>query len=332
MPFEATLTNPIPEGEIATHGSFGPWVKRDPGATPLAGKYTFNNANLNTIKGIGGILTSEGTFSGQLDQIEVKGTTKTPDFSIDVGGTPGPLDTTFHAVVDGTNGNTYLKQVDARLHDTAISAAGAIESHPGVKGRTITLDVKITDGRIQDVLRLAVKAKKPVMLGELALQTTLKIPPGKTPVSDRLELDGRFLLENAHFTDAEVQEQIAMLSRRAQGKKPDEPIGRIDSDMRGRFTLKNGFMRFTPFAFDVPGANVQINGGYGLRSEQIDFTGTLAMDASISKAMGGGIKGFFLKPFDPLFRKKGKGAIVPITISGPREKPKFGVQWGKVFK
>jgi len=64
----------------------------------------------------------------------------------------------------------------------------------------------------------------------------------------------------------------------------------------------------------------------------VDFTGTLGMDATVSKAMGGGIKGFLLKPFDPLFRKKGKGALIPITIKGSREQPKFGVKWGKVFK
>jgi hypothetical protein len=332
MPFEATLTNPIPKGEIATTGTFGPWSKREPGFTPLSGKYNFNRADLNTIKGIGGILTSDGEFSGQLEQIEVKGKTSTPDFSIDIGGSPVPLDTTFHAVVDGTNGNTYLKQVDARLQDTAIFAAGAIESHPGVKGRHINLDVKISDGRIQDVLRLAVKARQPVMLGRMAMQAKLQLPPGKEPVSDRLNLNGRFVLENAHFTDPKVQEQIAMLSRRAQGKKPTDPIGRIDSDMRGRFVLRDGAIRFDPFGFDVPGADVEIRGLYGLRSQQLDFRGTLAMDASVSKAAGGGVKGFFLKPFDPLFRKQGKGAILPITIKGPREQPKFGLELGKVFK
>jgi hypothetical protein len=332
MPFEATLSNPIPKGEIATSGTFGPWSKREPGWTPLSGKYHFNRADLNTIKGIGGILTSDGEFSGQLEQIEVKGKTSTPDFSIDVGGTPVPLDTTFHAIVDGTNGNTYLKQVDAKLQDTGISAAGAIESHPGVKGRHINLDVKIIDGRIQDVLRLAVKAKQPVMLGRMALQAKLQLPPGKTPVSDRLDLDGRFVLENAHFTDPKVQEQLAMLSRRAQGKKPTDPMGRIDSDMRGRFVLRDGAIRFDPFGFDVPGADVQIRGLYGLRSEQLDFSGTLSMEAPVSKAAGGGIKGFFLKPFDPIFRKDGKGAVLPITIKGPREQPKFGLEWGKVFK
>jgi hypothetical protein len=332
MPFTATLTNPIPKGEIATQGTFGPWVKGDPGLTPVGGKYNFNRADLNTIKGIGGILSSIGDFSGHLEEIEVKGTTSTPDFSIDVGGSPVPLETRFHAVVDGTNGNTYLKRVDATLEQTKIEAAGAIESQPGVKGRRVNLDVKIPDGRIHDVLRLAVKAKKPVMIGQLALQAKLLLPPGPGPVSDRLDLDGRFVLENTHFTDPAVQEQIAMLSRRAQGKKPTDPIGKINSDMRGRFTLRDGILRLNPLGFDVPGADIELRGIYGLRSEQVDFKGTLMMDASISKAAGGGIKGFFLKPFDPLFRKKGKGAVLPITIKGPREKPKFGLEWGKVFK
>lgn len=332
MPFVATLTNPIPKGEIATRGTFGPWVKGDPGLTPLGGTYSFNRADLDTIKGIGGILKSTGEFSGHLEEIDVKGSTSTPDFSIDVGGGAVPLETRFHAVVDGTNGNTYLKEVDARLQDTPITAAGAIESEPGVKGRTVKLDLKITDGRIQDVLRLAVKAPKPVMLGRIAMQAKLLLPPGKAAVADRLRLAGTFALERAHFTDPIVQEQIAMLSRRAQGKKPTDPVGRIVSDMRGRFTLRDGVMRFDPFAFGVPGADVEIRGVYALRSEQLDFTGTLAMDASVSKASGGGIKGFFLKPFDPLFRKKGKGAVLPITIKGPRAEPKFGLNWGKVFK
>jgi hypothetical protein len=56
------------------------------------------------------------------------------------------------------------------------------------------------------------------------------------------------------------------------------------------------------------------------------------MDATISQAVGGGVKGFFLKAVDPIFKKDGKGAVIPITIKGPREQPKFGLEWGKVFK
>ena len=331
-PVVATLTNPLPTGEIATTGTFGPWVKGAPGLTPLSGKYAFDRADLNTIKGIGGILKSVGEFSGHLDEIDVRGTTSTPDFSIDVGGTPMKLETTFHAVVDGTNGNTYLKQVDGKLEETPISASGSIDSQPGVKGRTVKLDVKITDGRIQDVLKLAVRAPKPVMVGRIALQGALLLPPGEAKVIDRLQLDGRFALEDTQFTDPGVQEKLAELSRRAQGKKPDEPIGQIVSDMRGRFVLKNSAIRFAPIGFVLPGADIELTGVYGLRSQILDLTGTLAMDATISKAAGGGIKGFFLKAVDPIFRKHGKGAIIPITIRGSRAQPAFGVQWGKVFK
>ena len=332
MPFVATLTNPLPKGEIATTGTFGPWVKKSPGLTPVNGTYAFNHADLNTIKGLGGILKSLGEFAGHLEEIDVHGTTETPDFSIDVGGTPVLLTTRFHAVVDGTNGNTYLKQVDGKLAGTTISASGEIESRPGVKGRTVKLDVKIVDGRVEDVLKLAVRAKNPVMTGGVAIQALLLLPPGEAKVIDRLQLAGRFALENTRFTDPAVQRKFTDLSRRAQGKKPDAPMGAVTSDMRGRFVMKDSAIRFTPLMFYLPGAEIELVGAYGLRSEALDFTGRVALDAPISAAAGGGVKGFFLKAVDPIFRKNGKGAVIPITIQGPREQPKFGVEWGKVFR
>jgi hypothetical protein len=182
------------------------------------------------------------------------------------------------------------------------------------------------------MLQLAVKGKKPIMHGRLALQSGLLLPPGKRDVADKLELSGTFAVEGADFTDPGVKRQLEALSRRAQGKKPDESIGRTTSNMRGRFALKEGQLRLTPVEFDVPGAEVQLEGVYGLRSEQVDFAGTFAMQASVSEAMGGGIKGFFLKPFDPIFRKDGKGAVLPITVKGPRSGPTFGLEWGKVLK
>lgn len=332
IPFTATLTNAIPKGEIATQGSFGPWVKGDPGATPVRGRYSFDRADLSTIHGIGGTLDSHGDFTGMLSEIDVRGKTSTPNFQIDVGGAPVPLSTEFHAVVDGTNGDTYLKEVRGRLAETDIYATGAVVSEEGIKGRSVKVDVAIENGRIQDVLKLAVDAPKPVMLGHLALHAALLLPPGKDAVADRLALNGRFALRDTRFTDAGVQQQLAMLSRRAQGKKPDEPIGPIESDMQGRFALRNGVMRFDDLQFDVPGASVDLMGHYGLRNEQVDFVGTLGMEAPVSKAMGGGIKSLLLKPIDPLFRKHGKGAVVPITIKGRRAQPKFGLDWGKVFK
>jgi hypothetical protein len=332
MPFTATLTEPIPKGEIAAKGSFGPWVKQDPGLTPVSGHYSFDHADLATIDGIGGILSSTGRFEGMLSRIGVQGKTSTPDFRLDIGGAGIPLDTTFDAVVDGTNGNTYLNGVQATLGRTPIAASGAVVSAPHVDGRTVSIDLVIHDGRLEDMLQLAVRAPKPVMRARLGLHATMTLPPGRKPVADRLQLAGRFALERAEFTDAGVNQQIAALSRHAQGKKPGEAVERVTSDMRGAFTMRDGHLRLDPVRFGVPGADVQLTGVYNLRSEQLDFAGTLAMDATVSRALGGGIKGFFLKPFDPIFRKDGRGAIVPITVAGQRADPKFGVQWGKVLK
>ena len=114
MPFRAELTNPIPRGEIQTEGRFGPWSRESPGATPVDGKYSFNDVDLSTIKGIAGILTSTGEFRGALGRIEVKGETRTPDFSLNIAKNAMPLTTTFEAIVDGTDGDTYLNAVNAQ--------------------------------------------------------------------------------------------------------------------------------------------------------------------------------------------------------------------------
>src|SRR6202011_4636321 len=106
--FRGNLTNAKPVGEIRTNGSFGPWQEEDPGGTAVSGSYTFTDADLGPLPGIGGILSSSGKYSGVLQSIDVEGVTDTPDFSIDPVGRAVPLHTEFSATVDGTNGDTYL--------------------------------------------------------------------------------------------------------------------------------------------------------------------------------------------------------------------------------
>lgn len=330
MPFSATLTNPIPRGNIAATGTFGPWRAHDPASTPVSGRYAFTDVDLGTIDGIGGSLTSEGDFAGLLSRIDVRGTTSSPDFHVDVTGQPVSLDTRFHAIVDGTDGDTYLPSIDARILGTSLTASGAVVGTPGVKGRTVKLDVDMPHGRLEDVLTLGVRSRRPVMTGGITLRTSFLLPPGKGKVADRLQLGGRFALNDTRFTDPQVHAQLVSLSRRSQGKGPDEPAQRVVSDMRGNFVLRNGTLRFDPLTFGVPGADVRLAGTYRLRSGAIDLDGTLAMDAPVSKAVGG-VKGFFLKVADPLFRRHGSGAVLPIRIDGTREKPEFHMRWGEVF-
>ena len=72
----------------------------------------------------------------------MKGETRTPDFRLNIAKNPLPLTTTFEAVVDGTDGDTYLNAVNAKLRQTPILASGAITGTPGVKGRTVQLKVE----------------------------------------------------------------------------------------------------------------------------------------------------------------------------------------------
>jgi hypothetical protein len=91
MDFTAVLTNPKPVGQIESRGYFGPWNTDRPGATPVGGTYSFHDADLGTIKGIGGILSSQGKYVGTLDKIVVDGTTDTPDFQVKISGHKMPL-------------------------------------------------------------------------------------------------------------------------------------------------------------------------------------------------------------------------------------------------
>ena len=330
MPFKAQLTNPIPRGMIETEGQFGPWQKYEPGTTPLNGRYTFTGADLSTIKGIAGTLDSWGEFGGQLEKIAVMGETKTPDFSVNISGQPVPLNTRFQALVDGTDGDTYLNDVYATFLKTSLHAKGAVTGTPGVKGRTVKLHVKIDDGRIEDLMRLSVKSKQPPMLGGVALHADFTLPPGEADVVERLVLAGEFDVDG-RFTDRNVQEKLTGMSKRASGDEGDQVGSSVMSDLSGRFKLRHGAMTFSDLRFAIPGATVRLQGTYGLKSEQLEFDGTLEMKATISEAAGGGMKSLFLKIVDPLFRKGKAGAVLPIKVRGTRSDPKFGLDVGKVL-
>src|SRR5262245_37069422 len=269
MPSATPRTNPVAKGQSETKGAFGPWRKEDPGSTPLRGDYSFRRADLGTIKGIGGILDSTGEFSGQLDRIAVKGETRTPDFHLTLSKQPVSLDTKFEAVVDGTDGDTYLNRVDARFRETSLTAKGAVVGTKGVKGRTVNLNIDIHQGRIEDLLRLAVKGDKPLLTGRVGLKTDFHLPPGEPDVIERLELQGAFDVGAAKFTDPKVQQKLTGMSRRARGLEPGERAGNVVSDLSGKFQLRRSSLSFSSLSFAIPGALVQLTGAYGLQSGQI---------------------------------------------------------------
>ena len=140
MDFEAELTNPTTAGSDSLKGSFGPWNLGDPGESPVNGNYKFEHADLSVFKGIAGILRSRGAYQGTLRNIVVDGETETPDFQLTKFAHTMPLHTTFHAVVDGTNGDTWLEPVDAMLGHSHFTAQGQVV-------RVLSLD----DGRLHSI-------------------------------------------------------------------------------------------------------------------------------------------------------------------------------------
>jgi hypothetical protein len=330
MSFHAELENPKPPGRIHSDGEFGPWNQDEPGDTPVKGKYTFSNADLSVFHGIRGMLASSGNYTGALDRIDVHGTTDVPGFALTSGNHPMHLRTEFDATVDGTNGDTALHLVRAVLDDSAFEVSGSIERNALEKHKEIALTANTKGTEIQDFLRLAMKGPKPPMTGRVSFQTAVKIPPGETDVIERLQLAGTFSLKNVKFTGSDVQQKVASLSHHAEGDPKDTETNDVRAQFAGRFDLKNARLALPMLRFDVPGADVRLDGTYALRSGDIDFTGTARLDATVSQ-MATGVKRVLLKPLDPLFRHGGAGAVVPIRISGTTGSPSFKLDIGRVL-
>ena len=58
------------------------------------------------------------------------------------------------------------------------------------------LDATSHDAKLQDFLRLALKANQPPMTGIMSFRTRIDIPPGKGVVVERLQLDGNFVISS----------------------------------------------------------------------------------------------------------------------------------------
>jgi hypothetical protein len=291
--YDATLINAIPKGDIHAVGTFGPWDTEAPGESTVTGKYTFQHADLNTIKGIGGTLHSVGDFTGRLDRIEVQGIADVPDFTLDTANHPVPL-------------------------------------HIKGQGHTIDLDVDVPAGRIQDFLQLAVKTQPAVMTGVLAMKTKLHIRPGKESVTQKLGLKGTFGLKQIHFSNPDVQDKVDMLSLRAEGHPKEAKPGAEDvtSRMTGRFLMGDGKLTLQALEYTLPGATVQLQGVYTLDGKKFDFTGKVRTQAKLSQMVASRWKSWALKIADPFFHKHGAGAEIPVKVTGTNTAPKFGLDIG----
>jgi len=337
--YDVTFLNALPPGEIQSRGHFGPWNSDNPGQTPVSGTYKFEHAFLGVFGGIDGVLSSHDNFQGTLSQIETHGSVEIPDFKILHAGRSSPLASDFHAFVDALNGDVRLDHVETIVVRTKVLARGSVADLPGPRGKEVSLDLNVNKGRLQDLLRLFIGEAHSPVAGVISFRAHATVPPEGRPFEQEVVLVGDFGIDDGRFTKPETQEKIAGLSERAQGKKTDdkdkkngqgddedEDPSRVISGLKGHVVLKNGVATLTDLAFTIPGAEANVHGTFNLLNEKIDFHGTLKTDAEFSKVGGGGVKSFFLKPFDAIFKKKPVGAEIPVKMTGTYRKPEPGLE------
>jgi hypothetical protein len=318
--YDAVLKNPKPVGDVHSTGHFGPWQNDNPRDTPLDGRYEFTNADLSSIHGIGGILSSTGTFGGTLGEIAVDGTAEVPAFRLDVSDHALPLHTEFKAVVDGTTGDTRLDAVKARVGRSELTAAGAVTRSATVPGHDTNLHVVMERGRIEDVMTLSMKANPTLLRGALATKTHLEIPPGSESVSRKMRLEGTFAIHDAFLNDVRMQRQLDTMSERAKGKPHlanAEDAEVVGSSVSGKFSQADAVLDVSELNFAMPGAQVSMNGQVHLVESTFEFHGKVRTEATASQ-MTTGWKSLLLMPFDRVLKKNGAGVELPIKVTGTR--------------
>ena len=162
------------------------------------------------------------------------------------------------------------------------------------------------------------------------LKAKLLLPAGDRDVIDKLDLAGTFKLNEARFTNVNVQGKINALSQRGKGHETAGNGPSVVSRLSGTFTLRGGTLTFSDLSFGVPGAIVQLAGTYDVKHETLDFRGNLLLDATLAETTSGW-KAVLGKIAQPLFRRQGGGSKLPIRISGPREQPEFGLDVGRAL-
>jgi len=329
--FTAALINPIPYGTIETTGTFGPWQSEAPGESPLGGEYTFA-ADLGTIEGLAGQVTATGAMDGTLDQITTRGETHTPNFRLtELDGVSLPLNTSYEALVDGTKGDVELKRVDVQLGKSRMQARGLIEGTKGIKGKRVVVNLKSKATDLGELLRFSSKAGRPPADGVLTIDVALDLPQGKSPILERLALEGSVRADRVKFSSDAVQDKIDELSRRGQGRPDDTAIDEVASKMSTKFVLNKGVFTYRGLTFNVTGAAIRLDGTHSLRSKAVDLAGVVLLNATVSQTQQG-FKSWLLKPFDPLFRKNGAGTRLVITVAGTQDQPKVGLEIGRTLK
>src|SRR6202140_777259 len=318
--FSAEFDNPMPSGLVRTSGQFGPWNSSDPAATVVSGQYSLENADLAVFKSIAGITSSEGDFKGTFKEMEVEGSSTTPEYEVTSTHHKLPLQPHFSAAVNATNGETILRRVKASFGRDEIDAQGRIGRDPHGKWAAV-IDLACNHGRIEDTFFPFIHSPKSPLTGNVAFQMHVVIPSGQDPFLKKLELKSDFQITNARFPNPKTESRMEKVSERPDQKQPEE--GAL-ATLKGQVTVLHGIAHFTELTAQDGDASAWFRGNYDLTDERVNMHGKLKTEASLTKTTSG-IKAVFAKALEPLFKKGPHAKVIPVKISGTFHHPSFGL-------
>jgi hypothetical protein len=327
--YAVSMQNAKPWGLIQSTGSFGPLNGPNLSKTPVTGMFSFSFVKLSDVGEMRGTLRSWGQFRGPLGAIEATARSDTPDFAVGHG-MPTPVHGEIQCAVNGLTGEVVLHQVRIQIAETTILASGGIVGSP----KLTNIDVSVTNGRTQDVLRPFVHHRVPIA-GPVWLHAHAYVGPSGASFLQRLYVRGAFDVPAERATDQATEKSLSDFSKRAQTGKSaagDDDSERSDatdalSSLKGPTQIRDGVASSPHLTFQIPGAQATLVGTFSFRDASAHLTGHLAMQSEISHAVTG-FKSFLLKPLDPFMKKRKAGAVVPIAITGTPEHYKIDQDFG----
>jgi len=326
--FSALITSSDLRAEIQVSGRLGAWNSPSPSLTPLQGTYKMQRCDLSTVPGLKGILSAQGRLGGVLQRIEIAGTADAAQFSLSSSGRPEPLHASFEAAVDASNDTGSIQNLKGTLGTSSFTGNGFALNVQDDRIRDIAVDLSVDNGRLEDILPLAVKSATSPMGGALRVRANLEIPPGKQDILNRLSLNGDFTATNARFSSVDLRERLRNVSRKPEEHLNDQPSGSPLTGIQGHLLLNNGVAEFSDLVFDLEGVSAHLNGSYQLASERLDLHGQLWMAATLSQTATGATASF-PKTVESFFRSKHGGSVVPIKVTGTRADPEFAIDVSK---
>lgn len=320
LQFYAQVAIPQPQGQVVVSGSLGPFEASHFATTRLTGRFTLTRGDLSCVSGLAGHVDASGEYRGTLENIEVNGQARVPDFQV-ASAHRAQLDATYQVTVSGTNGDVQIRSAQVKTGASTILASGSVTGSP----KRVALQLSTNGGDLEHLLEI-IEQETPTVTGKISFRAAAQFSCGQGEFLRKLQLKGNASVQDVRFLKPDKQSEMDAFSARVQAKSagnvPGDPV-LVSADASSDTVIQHGIAYFPNLEVHLPGARARLRGTFNLLSSKVDLTGKAALDRSISHAVTGW-KAVMLKPLAPFFRKKDAGAVVPIAVTGTADQPKIG--------